>query len=69
MHQELGAAKETISRIQEVAGHLDHPSLVRINTNASDVNDASLQFDDEENHVPDGAEGAKGFNAEEIAGV
>ena len=69
VNQEPSAAQETIGWIAKIANDLEHPCFVRINTDASDVNDARPALHDEEDHVPDGAEGAERFNAEEVAGV
>ena len=59
VHQEPRAAEKTICWIAKVAKNLNHPCFIGINTNASDVNDARLQLDDEEHQVPDGAESAE----------
>lgn len=69
VHQELRSAKKSIFRIKNITYDLDHPCFVGSDTNASDVNDARFQLDDEEQHVPDGAESAERFHAEEVAGV
>ena len=69
VHQEPRAPEKAIGWITKVANDLDHPCFIGINTNASNVNDARLQLDDEEDHVPDGAEATQCFYAEEVASV
>src|SRR5664279_696503 len=66
--QVLCSSQESIHRICQIAGHLLHPLLAGVNSNPRDLDGAALEFDHEEHHVPNRAECAQGFHAEEIAG-
>src|ERR1019366_2084779 len=46
-----------------------HPFLAWVNSNPRNLDGAALEFDDKEHHVPNRAEWAQGFHAEEIAGA
>ena len=69
MDQVLCSAQKSIHRICQIAGHPFHPLLAWINSNPRDLDGPALEFDDEEHHVPNRAEWAQGFHAEEIAGA
>ena len=61
--------EESINRIGQVPRDLLHPRLIRINTDSCNLDRACFALNDEEHHVPDGAESADSFNAEEVAGL
>jgi phenylacetate-coenzyme A ligase PaaK-like adenylate-forming protein len=67
--QVLCSSQKSIHGICQIAGHLLHPLLAWVNSNPHDLDVAALEFDDEKHHVPNRAECAQGFHAEEIAGA
>src|SRR5664279_2551213 len=67
--QVLCPSQKTAHRICQIAGHLFHPLLARVNSYPRYLDGAGLDLDDEEHDVPNRAECAQGFHTEEIAGA
>src|SRR5881628_2487027 len=62
-------AEEAIDGVGQVARDLFHPLPGGIDSNPSYLDRASLDLQDEEDHVTDGAEDAENLDAEEVAGI
>ena len=64
-----GVSQETIDRVGQVARDLFHPSAIGIHSNACDVDLASLELDDEKDHVSHGPKDSKCLHCEEVARI
>src|ERR1039457_4763880 len=69
MDQVLRASQKPILNVHQVPRHLFHPLLAWVDGYPGDLDDAALDLDDEEHQVPNRAEWAQGFHAEEVTGI
>ena len=66
MNEKPRVSKKTVNGVGKVSGHLPHPIVVGLVTDACDLHSARLEVDHEEHEVSNKPASRQHFNGEEV---